>query len=360
MPNPGQQAPPLATDPRWEAVLARDPQADGRFCYAVVTTGVYCRPTCPARRPKPEHVRFYATASQAEAAGYRPCKRCHPDRSAATEARAALVATVCRAIENAEQPPTLKALARQARMSPFHLHRLFKAATGITPKAYARAHRARAVRTALIHGGTVTEAIHEAGYNASGHFYAESKAMLGMTPRAYRAGGAEAIIRFALGQCSLGAILVAASQQGICAIALGDDPAALLRDLEERFPRATLLGGNADFERLVAQVVGLVETPGLGLDLPLDIRGTAFQQRVWQALQRIPAGTTASYAEIARRIGAPGSHRAVARACAANALAVAIPCHRVVRTDGGLAGYRWGLARKQALLAREAAQSAAE
>ena len=268
---------------------------------------------------------------------------------------AALVAQACRRIEAAEQPPSLDGLARQAGLSPFHFHRVFKAATGLTPKAYATAHRAQAVRTTLARGtSSVTDAIFNAGFNANSRFYEHADAMLGMKPTQYRAGGMDARIEFAIGESSLGAILVARSQRGVCAISLGDDADALLRELQDRFPRAELIGGDADFERLVAQVVGLIEQPNLGIDLPLDVRGTAFQQRVWQALRQIPPGETASYAQIAQRIGSPKSVRAVAGACAANTLAVAIPCHRVVRSDGALSGYRWGVERKRALLLREA------
>ncbi|QDA57550.1 bifunctional DNA-binding transcriptional regulator/O6-methylguanine-DNA methyltransferase Ada [Thermomonas aquatica] len=269
---------------------------------------------------------------------------------------AALVAQACRRIEAAESPPSLNDLAAQAGLSPFHFHRVFKAATGLTPKAYADAQRARAVRTTLARGTTsVTEAIFDAGYNANSRFYEQADAVLGMKPSQYRAGGVDARIAFAIGQSSLGAILVARSQRGVCAISLGDDPDALLRELQDRFPRAELIGGDAGFEQLVAQVVGMIEQPNLGIDLPLDVRGTAFQQRVWDALRKIPAGETASYAQIAQRIGSPKSVRAVAQACASNTLALAIPCHRVVRSDGALSGYRWGVARKRELLAREAA-----
>ena len=269
---------------------------------------------------------------------------------------AALVAQACRRIEAAEQPPSLDDLARQAGLSPFHFHRVFKAATGLTPKAYATAHRAQAVRTTLARGtSSVTDAIFDAGFNANSRFYEHADEMLGMKPTQYRAGGVDARIEFAIGESSLGAILVARSQRGVCAISLGDDADALLRELQDRFPRAELVGGEAGFERLVAQVVGLIEQPELGIDLPLDVRGTAFQQRVWQALRQIPPGDTASYAQIAQRIGSPTSVRAVAGACAANTLAVAIPCHRVVRSDGGLSGYRWGVERKRELLLREGA-----
>ena len=267
---------------------------------------------------------------------------------------AALVAQACRRIEAAEQPPSLDDLARQAGLSPFHFHRVFKAATGLTPKAYADAHRAQAVRARLAQGdASVTEAIFDAGFNANSRFYESADAMLGMKPTQYRAGGVDARIEFAIGESSLGAILVARSQRGVCAISLGDDADLLLRELQDRFPRAELVGGDTGFERLVAQVVGMIEQPNLGIDLPLDVRGTAFQQRVWQALGQIPPGQTASYAQVAQRIGSPTSVRAVAQACASNTLAVAIPCHRVVRSDGALSGYRWGVERKRELLLRE-------
>lgn len=349
-----QPAAATLSDPRWARVVARDPQADGRFCYAVRTTGVYCRPSCGSRTPRPENVRFFASAAAAERAGFRPCKRCRPDQPPLAERQAALVAALCRQIEAADTPPSLAELARGAGMSAFHLHRLFKAVTGVTPRAYAAELRARKVRATLGGGGRITDAIYAAGYNSAGRFYQESAHLLGMPPGSFRDGGNRAVIRFAVGECSLGSILVAASERGVCAILLGDDPDALARDLQDRFPKAELIGADAAFEQLVATVVGFVEMPGRGLDLPLDVRGTAFQQRVWQALREIPAGTTASYAEIAQRIGAPKAVRAVAGACAANALAVAIPCHRVVRSDGGLSGYRWGVERKRALLEREA------
>lgn len=272
-----------------------------------------------------------------------------------TRRDAALVAAACRRIEQAEAPPSLDALAREAGLGPHQFHRLFKAIAGVTPKAYAQARRGRALREALAKpGAKVVDAAFDAGFNASSRFYDSAGALLGMRPAQYRDGGADARIMFAIAQSALGALLVARSTRGVCAISLGDDPEALLRELQERFPRAELVGGDAGFEQLVAQVVGFVEAPGVGLDLPLDIRGTAFQQRVWEALRKVPAGETVSYAEIAARIGSPKSVRAVAQACAANTLAVAIPCHRVVRSDGALSGYRWGIARKQSLLAREA------
>jgi AraC family transcriptional regulator of adaptative response/methylated-DNA-[protein]-cysteine methyltransferase len=340
---------------RWEAVKRRDRAADGVFYYSVRTTGVYCRPSCGARLPRRENVAFHQNPAAAEKAGFRPCKRCRPTEAALAERQAAAVAKACRLIERADELPSLAALAKAAGMSRFHFHRVFKQVTGVTPKAYADAHRARRVRAALGESGSVTAAIYDAGFNSSGRFYAASTDLLGMTPRDFRAGGPGAEIRFAVGQCSLGAILVAATDKGVCAITLGDDPDALVRELQDRFPKARLIGGDAEFERLVAKVVGFVEAPAQGLDLPLDLRGTAFQQRVWEALRKIPAGRTATYTEIAKRIGRPKAVRAVAAACADNPVAVAIPCHRVVRLDGNLAGYRWGIARKRALLDKEAA-----
>ncbi len=342
-------------DPRWARVAARDRSADGEFFYSVKTTGVYCRPSCAARLADPKNVGFHATATDAEAAGFRPCKRCRPDRPPLEEQYAATVAEACRMIERADEPPTLAVLAKAAGLSTFHFHRIFKAITGVTPKGYAMAHRSSRVRDQLSRSSTVTEAIYDSGFNSNSRFYEKSDQILGMTPSDYRAGGANTEIRFAVGECSLGSILVATSPKGVCAILMGDDPDALLRDLQDRFPSADLIGGDAKFESLIAKVVGFVEAPALGLDLPLDVRGTVFQQRVWQALREIPAGSTASYTEIATRIGAPSSVRAVARACASNALAVAIPCHRVVRIDGALSGYRWGVERKRALLEKEKA-----
>ncbi len=345
-------------DPRWLAIAARDRAADGRFYYSVKTTGVYCRPSCAARRPKPENVAFHATAADAERAGFRPCKRCKPDLAQPGEAAAAVIAAVCRLIEGSSKRLALADLARHAGLSPSRFHRVFKAATGLTPAGYADARRAERVRHSLAAGSPVTEAIYGAGYESGSRFYEKSDGALGMTPSNFRAGGRGESIRFAVGECSLGSILVAQSGRGICAILLGADPDALVRELQDQFPRAELTGGDAAFETLVAVVAAFVEEPARGLDLPLDIRGAVFQRRVWQALREVPPGATASYSEIARRIGAPGSARAVANACAANPLAVAIPCHRVVRNDGGEGGYRWGVERKRALLANEAAPRA--
>jgi AraC family transcriptional regulator, regulatory protein of adaptative response / methylated-DNA-[protein]-cysteine methyltransferase len=352
--NNAQLAAATVNDPRWASVVARDPEADGTFYYSVQTTGVYCRPSCAARLARPEHVRFHATCEDAEKAGFRPCKRCKPHQPSLVEQHAAKVTAACRIIEASETVPGLEDLAKRVGVSTYHFHRMFKHVTGLTPRAYAAAHREKRLRDQLGRSGTVTEAIFDAGYNSNSRFYETSNEVLGMTPTTYRAGGANMEIRFAIGECSLGSILVATSHRGVCAILLGDDPDGLARDLQDQFPRANLIGGDAEFEELVAKVISFVEAPGIGLDLPLDVRGTAFQQRVWRALREIPAGETASYADIAHRIGSPNAVRAVAQACTANALAVAIPCHRVVRNDGRLSGYRWGVERKRALLAKEA------
>lgn len=338
---------------RWAAIVKRDPASDGKFYYSVSTTGVYCRTTCPSRLARRENIAFHRTCADAERAGFRPCKRCTPDRPPLAKQYAALVARICHLIETAEAMPNLGALAQAAGMSRYHFHRIFKAVAGVTPRAYAAAHREKRMREELARSDTVTAAIYDAGFNSNGRFYAASAQALGMTPTSFRSGGAHIDIRFAVGQCSLGAILVAASDKGVCAILIDDDPDFLVRDLQDRFPRANLIGGDAGFEQIIAQVIGFVEAPALGLDLPLDIRGTVFQQRIWQALREIPPGSTVSYTELAQRIGAPKAVRAVAQACAANAIAIAIPCHRVVRNDGALSGYRWGVDRKRMLLQRE-------
>jgi AraC family transcriptional regulator, regulatory protein of adaptative response / methylated-DNA-[protein]-cysteine methyltransferase len=347
------------SDPRWARLLARDRSADGEFWYSVATTKVYCRPGCPSRMANPKNVRLHATLEEARSTGFRPCKRCNPDGISHGAGNAILIEKACRLIERSEDVPSLTALAEAAGLSPSYFHRLFKAETGLTPKGYAAAHRAKRVRQELLKGQSVTEAIYDAGFNSSGRFYEKATHMLGMTPTRYRAGGQNEEIRFAVGQSSLGAILVASSDKGVVSILIGDDPDALVRELQDRFTKAKLIGGDAAYEALMARVVGLVEAPALGLDLPLDVRGTAFQQRVWQALREIPAGQTASYSDVARMIGSPNSVRAVAAACAHNTIAVAIPCHRVVHKGGDVSGYRWGVARKRTLLERETRVDAA-
>lgn len=343
----------IRSDPRWASVVARDHSADGRFFYAVRTTGVYCRPSCPSRRANPHNVVFYATQLAAEKAGFRPCKRCNPAGPGLPAEHAAIVAWACRMIEGAEDKLATAGMAKVVGLSTFHFHRMFKAITGLTPGAYAAAYRAEKLRIELPKSRSVTAAAFDAGFSATSRLYETSGAILGMKPSTYRRGGAGANIRFAVAQCSLGAILVAASEKGLCAISLGDDPEKLVRELQERFTHACLIGGDKAFEKTVAKVIAFVEKPALGLDLPLDVRGTAFQERVWRALRKIPAGSSVTYSELAAKIGEPSAARAVAGACAANKIAVAIPCHRVVRRGGAVSGYRWGVARKSALLARE-------
>jgi AraC family transcriptional regulator of adaptative response/methylated-DNA-[protein]-cysteine methyltransferase len=345
---------PFATDAaKWEAVRCRDAAADGHFFFAVKTTGVYCRPSCPARAARRENVTFHRTRADAERAGYRACKRCRPDLPARAERDATLVTAACRTIEAAEEMPALSDLAAQAHVSPYHFHRLFKRITGVTPRAYWAAERQRRVQDNLAAGAPVTDAMYAAGFNSGGRFYAAAPGALGMTPSAYKDGGRAETIRYGLGRCSLGSVLVAAADRGICAILLGDEPSALVADLAARFRRAQLIA-EPSLGMQIAAVVRLIDHPGAAAaSLPLDIRGTAFQRRVWEALRDIPAGNTASYGEIARRIGKPHAVRAVANACAANPLAVAIPCHRAVGSDGALTGYRWGIERKRTLLENE-------
>jgi len=341
----------MPQDHRWKQVLAHDPPADGAFFYSVRTTGVYCRPSCPARRPRREHVAFYSDRAAAEAAGFRPCRRCRPDQPPP----AARIARACRSLEAALEdcgpPPSLAQLARQAGLSPSHFHRQFRAATGLTPREFLAAVRARRFRAALPSAATVTDAGYAAGFSSSGRLYENAPASLGMAPSRFRRGGAGETIRYGIGQSSLGPVLAAETDRGLCAILLGEGQPALQRI----FPHARIVPAGPDFAQRLQAVLALIEAPAPGCHLPLDLQGTAFQRRVWQALRAIPAGATCTYSNLARRMGAARAVRAVASACAANPLAVAIPCHRAVRKSGALAGYRWGLARKRALLAAESA-----
>ncbi len=346
----------ILNDARWNAILHRDRQADGQFVYSVRSTGIFCRPGCSSRTPRPENVRFHANPDEAIRAGFRPCQRCKPEQSSAPSAE--VVSSVCRAIESAvtagDPAPQLETLADKAGLSRFHLHRLFRAATGLTPRQYANACRAKQMLKQVKESATVTESIYETGFNSSSRFYHAAANTLGMTPSEFRKGAQNTAITYAIGPSSLGMLLVARSTRGICAILMGDSEETLRNNLQQRFPQATLVPADADFAETLEKIVTLTEQPrSTHINLPLDIRGTAFQQRVWQALQEIPAGETASYADIAQRIGNPRSVRAVAQACASNALAVAIPCHRVVKSDGALSGYRWGVERKKELLRRE-------
>lgn len=340
-------------DDRWQAVLNRDPAADGLLFYSVKTTGVYCRPSCPARLALRSNVQFHTSCQAAEAAGFRPCLRCKPDQAGQQDRHAAIVTRVCRLIEQSEAIPSLEELSTAVDLSPFHLHRLFKAQTGLTPRKYAAACRNDRVRQQLNQGTSVTAAMYRAGFNSSSRFYESATKVLGMTPTQYRTGGHATQIQYAFGECWLGTVLTAATPQGICAILIGDDPQLLAQDLRDRFPKSELVAGDPQFHEVIATVVKLLSSPHDPWNLPLDIQGTAFQHRVWDALRQIPAGTTVSYTELARRIGQPSAVRAVAHACASNAIAVAVPCHRVVRSDGSLSGYRWGVERKSALLHHE-------
>jgi AraC family transcriptional regulator of adaptative response/methylated-DNA-[protein]-cysteine methyltransferase len=341
------------TNEFYEALVRRDRSFDGRFYYSVVTTGVFCKPSCSSRRPRRENVNFHPSVEHALAAGYRPCKRCRPSSGSPAAERTRAVERICRLIDASNQPPSIQELASALNISVSRIQRVFKEVTGITPMQYAAERRRQRLHDALQSSPSITEAIYSSGYGSGARFYGSTASALGMKPRTYRSGGQGEAIRFAIAESSLGPILVAGTDRGICSISLGDDPQALLDELQERFPRARLLGPERDFGGFVALVVGLVETPRADPNLPLDIRGTAFQRRVWAALMKIPLGETATYSQIAQQLGVPQAARAVAGACAANPLAVAVPCHRVVRRDGGLSGYRWGVERKRALLERE-------
>lgn len=342
---------------RWRAVASRDPRGDGAFVYAVKTTGIYCRPTCGARLARRENIVFHDTPQDAERAGYRACKRCRPQRGRNEDAegggRRATIVRACETLESSAGTPSLAAVAREAGLSASHFHRVFKEAVGLTPKEYAAARRGERLRQELARGKSITGAAHAAGFGSAARFYAQAPELLGMAPSAWRNGGKGVRIQYGVGRCWLGSVLVGATEIGVCSITLGDDSASLLEALRRRFRNAILLPGDRAFEHVIARVVGFVERPVGKLDLPLDIRGTAFQQRVWRLLSEIPIGQTVSYSELAARAGLVQGARAVAGACAANELAVAIPCHRVVRSDGSVSGYRWGAERKRALLDRE-------
>ena len=338
---------------RWQAVCERDASADGQFVFAVLTTGVCCRPSCRSRRALRENVRFYPDVASAQAAGFRPCKRCQPEKTDPQQQKVEKVAAACRLLEQ-ETPITLEALARQLAVSPFHFHRLFKSVTGMTPKAWQQAWRARRLREALGQGAKITDAALSAGFPDSSSYYQQADAALGMTGRQFRRGGGDIDITWVCGDGPLGRCLVAESKRGVCAVLPGESDALLYAELASLFPNARLHPGDEAFRQRVAQVFSHLDDHRQPFSLPLDLRGTAFQLQVWQALRQIPAGETRSYRQVAQSIGRPRAVRAVASACAANKLALVIPCHRVVREDGALSGYRWGTARKALLLAREA------
>ncbi|MCG6157604.1 bifunctional DNA-binding transcriptional regulator/O6-methylguanine-DNA methyltransferase Ada [Rubinisphaera margarita] len=342
----------ITDDARWQAIVSRDAAADRRYYYGVRTTGVYCRNVCASRQPSRKNVRFFASRQTAEAAGFRPCKRCRPDDEE-TNGEANAIERACRLIENAERVPSQTELAAAVGFSPTHFHRLFRRQTGLTPRQYAAGLRDERLRTELAAQKTVQRAMESAGFATSSRLYAATNKALGMQPSRFRTGGAGETIRFAVGECWLGSVLVAATSLGVCRITLGKEPEPLLEEFQQEFTAAELIGDDPEFEQTVAVVIRFITTPAAGLDLPLDIRGTAFQLRVWQAVSAIPPGTTVTYTDLAERLGCPESARAVASAVGKNHLAVAIPCHRVIRRDGSLAGYRWGLERKVELLNRE-------
>jgi len=335
----------------WQAVQSRNVAYEDRFVYAVKTTGIYCRPTCPSRRPHRHNVEFFDTWGDAEVAGYRPCKRCNPNGQATTDPYSRRVTEICRYLEQTyDPPPTLDDLGRLFHLSPTHLQRVFKRIVGISPRQYADAYRQKRLRALMRENNTVTDALYRAGYTASSQVYEGVNDIFGMTPIHYRMGAPEMDIHYAIVPCELGYLLVAATERGVCKISLGDDPANLEKDLHEEFAQARLIAAEAQLAYTCATVTSYIAGEKSTLDLPLDIHATAFQRRVWEALRQIPYGETRSYDELSMMIGQPGAARAVAGACAKNPVALAIPCHRIVRKDGSLGGYRWGLARKETLL----------
>jgi len=344
----------------WAALASRDRSAAGAFVYAVRTTGVYCRPGCASRPPRPENVAFYPTPAAAETAGFRPCKRCRPSEGSVGERHVAAIGRACALIRARDALPSLTELADAAGISRFHFHRVFKEITGATPREWGKAYRLGRFAARLDAGESVAEAVYASGFGASSRAYEAAPGGLGMTPGARRHGGRGETIRFTTVETGLGWALVAATGRGICMTALGDERAALEAELRRRFPAALIWPADAALTAWAERIVQFITRPDAQPDLPLDIRGTAFQAQVWRALQKIPPGQTASYSEIAAALGRPRAVRAVAQACANNKLAVLVPCHRVVRSDGDLAGYRWGIERKRALIAREREAADAE
>jgi AraC family transcriptional regulator of adaptative response/methylated-DNA-[protein]-cysteine methyltransferase len=344
--------PTLTDAQRWQAVLTRDRALEGAFVYAVRSTGIYCRASCPSRRPRPTQVEFFPVPAAAEQAGYRACRRCHP-LEVRRDPQVALAERACRVMDASAERPTLATLGQALRVSPAHLQRIFTLVTGISPRAWHEARRAGRLREALRSGRGVSGALYAAGYGSPSRIYERRSATIGMTPATYRKGGAGMTIRYSTADSPLGRVLAGATDRGLCFVGLGNSDASLERALATEFPRAERARDDRGLGRMVRQVVERVRGRRPHGDLPLDIQATAFQRLVWDELTRIPLGDTVSYAEVARRVGRPKAVRAVAAACAGNPVAVVIPCHRVVRSDGGLGGYRWGVGRKAALLNAE-------
>ncbi len=340
---------------RWQAVCERNAEADKSFVFAVKTTGIYCRPSCPARRAKRENVIFFKMSSAAEVAGFRPCKRCRPNGTTTAQRNTLTMAAACRSLETAEVEPSLDELAKEAGFSRFHFQRVFREIVGMTPKQYARGARAPRLRATVRAAQSVTDAAFASGHESMRHFYDNALVAFGMSPTVFRAGAKGEVIIYAFAETSLGIATAAFTRNGVCAVRITGSVEEAELELRQLFPAALMISGGRDFELLVKRVVSAIKEPGRAAELPLDIRGTAFQQRVWSALREITIGTTSTYSEIAKIIGSPRSQRAVAQACGANPVAVLVPCHRVLRADGGLAGYRWGVERKKALLKREGA-----
>ncbi len=341
---------------RWQAVLARDAEADGAFVYAVLSTGVYCKPSCPSRKPQRQQVLFFPMPEVAEQAGFRACRRCLPDKPTVREPMTEVIQQVCRYIEaniDGERPLTLSDMSSHVGVSPYHLQRTFKRVMGITPRQYAEAYRLGQLKTRLKEGDNVTRALYDVGYGSSSRLYERAGSELGMTPAAYGRGGPQTRIGYTIVDCQLGRLLVAATERGICAVSLGDADTALEAVLAEEYPASQIGRDDGKLGEWVGAILSYLGGQLPHLDLPLDIKATAFQRRVWQELQSIPYGSTRSYSQIASALGQPKAARAVAQACASNPVALAIPCHRVVREDGNLGGYRWGVERKEALLSRE-------
>jgi AraC family transcriptional regulator, regulatory protein of adaptative response / methylated-DNA-[protein]-cysteine methyltransferase len=351
---PAKPLAPLTEQERWQAVLDKDNSHDGQYWFAVKTTGIYCRPSCPSRTPKRTNAIFFDSIANAKTAGFRACLRCAPDGHSKRQLQTKAILQACRVIEASQERISLSALAEQMGLSAHHFHRMFKDVTGVTPRDYFKARQIAQIGQSVQSTATVTQAIYESGFNSSGRFYENTNSMLGMTPKAYKSGGAGEAIRVTVRDCALGLVLVAATERGICTIEFGDDKAQLMERLNKRFPNALMKAQDARFNEWIEKLLKHLQVPDKALDLPLDVRGTVFQQQVWNALQDIPLGQTASYSQVAQKIGNPNATRAVATACASNVLAVAIPCHRVVRGNGDLSGYRWGVERKKRLLNAEA------